>query len=173
MRQDCKLRGFYYYGLVRLEVFPMTQSARGSCLCKAVVFEVDLPTLYCGHCHCSMCRKNHGAGYVTWFGVPHTRFRVLEGQSSIERYQSSEHGWRCFCKRCGSPLFSNDGKKEPTNIHIPLAVMDGPTLFARSNPIVLTSFIGRLPVPRSCDNHNSGTLRCRWMGAVHGIRSGL
>lgn len=101
----------------------MAKSASGSCLCKAVVFQVDLPTLYCGHCHCSMCRKNHGAGYVTWFAVPRTRFRVIEGQSSIERYQSSEGGWREFCKRCGSPLFANDGE---TNILVSLGVMDEP-----------------------------------------------
>ena len=42
----------------------------GSCFCGAVRFSAQLPSLFCGHCHCSMCRRSHGAGYVTWFAVP-------------------------------------------------------------------------------------------------------
>ena len=26
----------------------------GSCFCGAVKFEIELPTLFCGHCHCSI-----------------------------------------------------------------------------------------------------------------------
>ena len=39
-------------------------------ICGTVEFSVALPTLFCGHCHCTMCQRNHGAAYVTWFGVP-------------------------------------------------------------------------------------------------------
>jgi hypothetical protein len=42
----------------------------GHCLCGAVRFTARLPSLFCAHCHCSMCRRNHGAGFVTWFAVP-------------------------------------------------------------------------------------------------------
>ena len=74
----------------------------GSCLCGAVRFEIDLPVLFCAHCHCSMCRRAHGAGYVTWIGVPYDRFRIREGTDTLVRYRSSDHGTRSFCGSCGS-----------------------------------------------------------------------
>jgi len=78
---------------------------RGSCFCEAVTFEITLPTLGCSHCHCSMCRRVHGAGYVTWIAVPTSQFRFVSGQDELTTYQSSEHGRRSFCQVCGSPLF--------------------------------------------------------------------
>jgi len=96
----------------------------GSCFCGAVRFEVDLPTLFCGHCHCSMCRRSNGAAFVTWFAVDPSRFRVLEG-STLVRHPSSEHGTRTFCGRCGSPLFC-ENSLHPERIDITLASMEGP-----------------------------------------------
>jgi hypothetical protein len=78
---------------------------RGSCFCTAVTFEITLPTTACVHCHCSMCRRVHGAGYVTWIAVPTPQFRFVSGQDQLTVYQSSAHGQRSFCKVCGSPLF--------------------------------------------------------------------
>ncbi len=42
---------------------------RGSCLCGVVRFEVDEFLPQVAHCHCSMCRKFHGAAYATIAGV--------------------------------------------------------------------------------------------------------
>jgi hypothetical protein len=96
----------------------------GSCLCRAVQFEVELPTLFCGHCHCSMCRRAHGAGYVTWFAVPTERFRVNAGKERLVRYRSSDHGTRSFCGVCGSTLFC-ESTRQPDHIDIVLANMQG------------------------------------------------
>ena len=52
----------------------------GSCFCGAVRFSIRPPTLFCGHCHCSMCRRNHGAGYVTWFGIARGQFAIDSGE---------------------------------------------------------------------------------------------
>ncbi|MGH8286041.1 MAG: GFA family protein, partial [Steroidobacteraceae bacterium] len=38
---------------------------RGSCLCGGVRFEIDGPVGRASHCHCSMCRKAHGAAFGT------------------------------------------------------------------------------------------------------------
>jgi hypothetical protein len=97
----------------------------GSCLCGAVRFEVKLPTRFCVHCHCSMCRRNHGAAFVTWFGVPKTSLRFLSGEPTLMRYQSSDHGNRSFCSRCGSSLFC-ELDRDPETIDITLASMLGP-----------------------------------------------
>ena len=100
-------------------------SVEGGCLCGALRFSIDLPTAWCVHCHCSMCRRSHGAGFVTWIGVPHERFRMLAGEESLRRFSSSEHGTRSFCGKCGSSLFC-ELDEAPNEIDIVLANLDGP-----------------------------------------------
>ena len=36
----------------------------GSCFCDAVQFTIELPTLFYGHCHCSMCRRPHSGRFL-------------------------------------------------------------------------------------------------------------
>ena len=99
------------------------EQVRGGCLCGAIRFTVTLPTIFCGHCHCSMCRRNHGAAYVTWFAVPRSQLSVDSGLDQVTRYESSEHGSRSFCGRCGSSLFCISSRL-PDLVDIPLANMD-------------------------------------------------
>ena len=87
-----------------------TALVRGSCFCGVVRFEFALPTLFCGHCHCSMCRRMHGAGYVTWIGVPTQQFSLTAGQDQLSVFVSSEHGKRSFCHTCGSSLFCQSSR---------------------------------------------------------------
>lgn len=101
------------------------ESITGSCLCGSVRFRVTLPTSFCGHCHCSICRRSHGAAFVTWFGVPRSRFEWLAGRDALTRYPSSAHAVRSFCSRCGSSLFS-ESSRHPDQIEIVLASMQGP-----------------------------------------------
>jgi hypothetical protein len=93
-------------------------------LCGAVRFAVTLPVLFCGHCHCSMCRRAHGAGYVTWFGAPYDRFELLAGNDRLTRFRSSDHGTRSFCSSCGSSLFC-ESARHPDVIDVVLANVDG------------------------------------------------
>jgi len=97
----------------------------GSCLCGEVSFEVTPPTLVCAHCHCSMCRRSHGAGYVTWFTLPKSRWRITAGGDALVRYASSSHARRSFCGRCGSSLFFETDQR-PEVVDIVLANMHGP-----------------------------------------------
>ncbi|MBW2280978.1 MAG: GFA family protein [Deltaproteobacteria bacterium] len=98
--------------------------ASGTCLCGAVAFSVRLPTLFCVHCHCSMCRRSHGAAFVTWIGVPRSQFDIVQGEDALLRYDSSEHGWRSFCGRCGSSLFC-ENQSHPDQVDIVLANIRG------------------------------------------------
>jgi hypothetical protein len=102
-----------------------TGAVAGSCQCGAVRFEVQLPTRFCVHCHCSICRTNHGAAFVTWLGVRKTQFRLLTATASITRYQSSDHGSRSFCSQCGTSLFC-ELAAAPDTIDITLTSMQGP-----------------------------------------------
>ena len=75
---------------------------RGVCLCGTVEYEVTAPFNMMVHCHCSMCRKHHGAAFATFAAAPYDAFRWLAGEDSIDDYRSSEQGTRSFCRRCGS-----------------------------------------------------------------------
>ena len=72
-----------------------------------------------------MCRRVHGAGYVTWFSVARDQFALDDGEDRLVRYQSSDHGTRSFCGRCGSTLFC-ETTKHADRIDIVLANMEGP-----------------------------------------------
>lgn len=101
------------------------EEVSGGCLCSAVRFTVKFPTLFCAHCHCSMCRRNHGAAYVTWVAVAAKQLSLERGDRELVRYASSEHGSRSFCGRCGTPLFC-ENTQHPDRVDIPLSAMDGP-----------------------------------------------
>lgn len=96
----------------------------GSCFCGTVKFEIDLPTAFCGHCHCSMCRRVHGAGYVTWIAVPYPQFRMTSGNEHLKVFHSSDHGRRSFCDVCSSSLFC-ESTHHPDVIDIVLANLNG------------------------------------------------
>ena len=74
----------------------------GSCLCGTVRYEVSGPFNTMVTCHCSMCRKHHGAGFATYVSAPIDGFRWLAGEDSIIGYASSEQGTRYSCNVCGS-----------------------------------------------------------------------
>jgi len=85
-------------------------TATGACLCGTVRYEFDGPFEVMAHCHCSMCRKQHGTASATFAAAPMGSFRWLAGESAIVTYQSTMGGRRCFCGKCGSavPVVEND-----------------------------------------------------------------
>lgn len=101
------------------------KSVSGSCLCGAIQFTTTLPSLGCVHCHCTMCQRNHGAAFVTWFAVPPSALTIDSGAEELVRWASSADGSRSFCRRCGSALFCTNAQ-HPERVDIPLAVMSGP-----------------------------------------------
>lgn len=77
---------------------------RGSCLCRSIRYEVRGPLGPASHCHCSMCRKAHGAAFGTYARVQKADFVLVSGAEDIASYQSSPEVTRTFCRRCGSTL---------------------------------------------------------------------
>lgn len=77
---------------------------RGSCLCQGVVYEIHGPIGPLSHCHCTMCRKAHGAAFGSYAPVARADFRWLRGASLVIRFRSSPNVSRTFCGKCGSTL---------------------------------------------------------------------
>jgi hypothetical protein len=77
---------------------------RGSCLCGGIEYEILGKLEDAGNCYCSMCRRAHGAAFGTYARVDAGGFQWLSGEDLVATYESSPGGYRCFCRRCGSPL---------------------------------------------------------------------
>jgi hypothetical protein len=94
---------------------------KGSCLCRTIRFEADRVEFF-AHCHCSMCRKAHGAAFATFAGVPADAFRFVAGADHAKRYASSPGSYRSFCPTCGSnaPTASADGRA----VYVPAGLFD-------------------------------------------------
>jgi hypothetical protein len=89
----------------------------GQCLCGEVQFNVDAPSIWCAHCHCSMCRLAHGAGFVTWVGYKDTDVEITDAGKRLAWYRSSPEAERGFCSRCGSTLFFRS-TRWPGELHV-------------------------------------------------------
>ncbi len=92
-----------------------TSTLHASCLCGNVRWEVSGPLaqpdpnrddpmslLSMSHCHCSRCRKAHGAPYATYLVAPESAFQITAGRDHIVRWASSAAMFRPFCDTCGS-----------------------------------------------------------------------
>jgi len=95
----------------------------GSCLCGGVRYEIDGPLDDARNCHCSMCRKAHGAALRSRASVRAWEFRWTRGEELITWYVSSPGTRRGFCSRCGSPLLSRFPDR-PDVYGLPLGCLD-------------------------------------------------
>lgn len=93
---------------------------KGSCLCERIRFELRMPSKWVAHCHCTLCRRAHGAPFVTWVGVKADHFQLTAGEDLLGSYASTPEARRRFCKNCGSPLFF-ESSKWPDEVHIAVA----------------------------------------------------
>ena len=76
----------------------------GSCLCRAVRYEVDQLASPIGFCHCLTCQKAHSSAFAPTARVKPADFRWLQGQEHVSGFESSPGKIRQFCSRCGSHI---------------------------------------------------------------------
>jgi hypothetical protein len=108
-----------------VDTTPIPSSAGGSCLCGAVRFRCELPSKWVAHCHCSYCRRAHGAPFVTWAGFTFERFGLEPGSQAPAWYESSPGARRAFCPHCGSPMFF-ESTRWPGEVHVARALFAEP-----------------------------------------------
>lgn len=96
----------------------------GSCLCGAVRFELDAFSGTIGNCHCSMCRKFHGAAFATIASVQRNHFRWLQGEELLKVYTAGNGTMRTFCRECGSSLTFSTPKESDAIIEVALGAFD-------------------------------------------------
>src|SRR5262245_34662378 len=96
---------------------------RGSCLCGTIRYEVKGQLGRAVHCHCSMCRKAHGAAFGSYARVNDADFTLTSGADRLASYQSSPEVTRTFCGRCGSTL-QFISTKRPGSFSLALGTLD-------------------------------------------------
>lgn len=97
---------------------------RGCCECRRVQFEVEGEIKDFSHCHCSQCRRLHGAAYATFAAVERAQFRYLKGETGLMVYASSKKNDRKFCSTCGSPILV-EAKNEPELLYLSMSTIEG------------------------------------------------
>jgi len=90
-KQCCKLGG---------------RTLRGSCLCGGIRYEINGKLSEALNCHCSMCRKAHGAAFRSRAKVQSADFRWIAGEHLLTFFESSPGNRRGFCRVCGTPILS-------------------------------------------------------------------
>jgi len=77
---------------------------RGSCLCQAVVFEIEGGVTDIGMCHCSKCRKVSGVASNANLMTGRDSLRWISGEDRLLKF-SLPDGWGPWrCQVCGSPV---------------------------------------------------------------------
>lgn len=120
----------------------------GSCLCGAVEFTASLPFKWCAHCHCNMCRKSHGAGYVTWVGFEQEQAVIGKDSAQLAWYESSPGAQRGFCRQCGSSMFFRS-ERWAGELHIALGCVDGETDIRPQANVFFDSHVEWMPIDTS------------------------
>lgn len=95
----------------------------GTCLCKKVSYQIKGELGPIINCHCSQCRRWHGAAFRTRCSVRRDHFRWLQGEEYITKYLFSEETTHTFCSICGSNLISFSSK-DPDYIGFPVCALD-------------------------------------------------
>ena len=96
--------------------------SEGRCVCGGVRFEIDVPAVWAWHDHSAASRHAQGSAYATYVGSWKSRFRILDGEALIARYEDPAAGTaRSFCVRCGTPLFY-ERARSPKIVNIPRAL---------------------------------------------------
>ena len=85
-------------------------SVTGGCHCGAVRYRVTARADEVCHCHCSICRRVHGAAFASFAIVAPGSFAITHGAEQLSRYDSTPGVQRYFCSRCGAQIYSDVGK---------------------------------------------------------------
>jgi hypothetical protein len=96
----------------------------GGCLCGGIRYRVSGKLGPAGYCHCKQCQRASGSAFAANAPVRRKYFELLSGRELVSEYESSPGRFRCFCGRCGSPVWKYLAS-EPDVLRLRLGGIDG------------------------------------------------
>lgn len=102
----------------------MMKRFRGSCLCGQIRFSVTGFRQQVANCHCTMCRKFHGAAFGTLVETQDLQWDA--GEHQLAWYTADNGTQRAFCPNCGSSLGFLSAGALPSALEIAIACFDEP-----------------------------------------------
>jgi len=124
---------------------------RGQCLCGGVSFEVRDPPRKLYQCHCSLCRKQSGAGSNAAFIVRSEQVVWLQGQELVSSYIKPTGFRSDFCKRCGSPV--PNPLRSTRYVWVPVGLLEEPTKLSIAMHLYVGSKASWEPAPSTGTLH--------------------
>ena len=101
----------------------MWNMIKGSCLCKAIQFEILGEAKQINLCHCKMCQKFSGSAFGSFTRIDSSDFKIVKGVSEEKVYDSSDFAARAFCNKCGSS-FKYINKDKPEYVFVATGTLD-------------------------------------------------
>lgn len=95
---------------------------KGSCLCRGIEYEISGDVGNITHCHCTTCRKAHGAAFSSVAAVKIKDFNFVSGEELLKSFESSVDKKRYFCSNCGSHIYAH--RKETEHFILRLGTLD-------------------------------------------------
>jgi hypothetical protein len=95
----------------------------GRCLCEAIIYEIEGPLGPIFNCHCSKCRRWHGAAFRTRASIKKSQFKWVTGEHLLSTFHSSDSVIKTFCSVCGSNLMSFY-ENDPDLVGVPLGGLE-------------------------------------------------
>jgi hypothetical protein len=102
----------------------MTQSTlTGGCGCGVVRFAVLEPPVLASYCHCTRCQRRTGGGSSLQARLAPGSFTLTEGEEHVAVWAPTGGFEKCFCRLCGSALFSRN-PSDPTTVSVRFGAFD-------------------------------------------------
>jgi len=124
---------------------------RGGCLCGAIRYEAEGPFKSVSVCHCRSCRLAGGSPTVSWFVLPRSRFRWLQGAPTL--FASSLPVTRGFCGRCGTQL-TYQHTDAPGEMELTTLSLDEPDQVPPTKEIWLSERVAWVPVNPKVEHYS-------------------
>jgi hypothetical protein len=126
----------------------------GSCCCGRVRYRMQGPFGTFSHCHCTDCRKTHGAAFATYIGVERARFGFLSGEGELAGHVTDTGTRRNFCRRCGSTLTCTV-TSEPDAVYVATGTLDTPLLLKPEYHIYVRSKVPWIEILDGLPQHQA------------------
>lgn len=143
----------------------MNHMLSGSCLCRAITYQITATPLYSAYCHCSQCRRFSGSAFAAIAGFRMSDLKVMTGAELLASYTKTADADVAvapaegrsiggvttrlrFCKACGSSMFAEKISEGTEGlVHLRLGTVETPLSFRPQAHVHLASKAAWFEIP--------------------------